>query len=121
MKSYKEQIGDGKFPNKYWVFHYDQKFKIVKLEDGSNSIELIKEAKEIKNSLLGEFKTYKEALQCVDNEAFLPNVIIEDRLIGQVFEQRCIVCQECGKEDWENYEDVKFSKDIIEKAGKVFE
>ena len=115
------QIGDGKFPNKYWVFQYDQKYKRIKNEEGSISIEIIKEDNETKNSLLGEFKTYKEALSCVDNKAYLPNVIIEDRLSGQVFEQRCIVCQECNKEDWESYNDIKYSQKRIEEKGYIFE
>ena len=67
-----------------------------------------------------KFKTYKEALICVDTKAYLPNVVIEDRLTGQVFEQMCIVCQECGKETWETFVDIKFSKKKIEENRKVF-
>ena len=117
--NYKTHIGDGKLPNKYWVFQYDQKYKRVK-EDGFVTLELIQEDNETKDSLLGEFNTYQEALQCVDNKAYLPNVVIEDRLSGQVFELMCIVCQDCGKEDWETNEDIKFSKKMIEEKGKVF-
>lgn len=116
----KTHIGDGKLPNHYWVFQYDQKFKRVKGEDGSISIDLIKEDNATKNSLLGEFKTWKEALECVDNKAYLPNVIIEDRLSGQVFEQLCIQCQECGKEEYESHTDIKYSKKIIEEKGQIF-
>ena len=112
MKKYQEQIGDGKLPNKYWVFQYDQKYQNVK-RNNFTSLEIIKEDTETKNSLLGEFKTYQEALNCVDNKAYLPNVIIEDRISGQVFEQMCIVCPCCGKEDWETYNDIKFTKERL--------
>jgi len=120
MEKYQKMIGDGKLPNKYFVFHYDQKYQ-VKKEDGESFLEAIKEDKTTKDSFLGEFNTYKEALNCVDNKAFLPNVIIEDRISGQVFEQFCIVCPCCGKEDWETNEDYEFTKKLIEEAGKKFE
>ena len=113
MKNYQNQIGDGKLPNKYWVFQYDQKFQRVK-EDDFTSIEPIKnEVIETKDSLLGEFKTYQEALNCVDNKAYLSNVVIEDRISGVIFEQMCIVCPCCGKEDWDTINDVKFTKDKL--------
>ena len=115
----KTHIGDGKFPNKYWVFQYDQKFKRVKNGEYIE-LEIIKEDNETKVSLLGEFKTYKEALYCVDNKAYLPNVVIEDRLSGQVFEQICIKCQECGKQEYETYQDIKFSQKKIEEKGFDF-
>jgi len=51
----------------------------------------------------------------------LPNVIIEDRLSGQVFEQLCIVCSECGKEEWETYTDIGYTKKRMEELGKTFE
>ena len=52
----KEQIGDGKLPNKYWVFQYDQKYQPVK-ENGFTSLELIENEDYVaQNSLLGEFK-----------------------------------------------------------------
>lgn len=104
--NYREQIGDGKLPNKYWVFHYDQKYKIV---DNGEYIErvLIKEGTETKDSLVGEYKTWQEALSAVDNKAYLPNVFIEDRLSGQVFES---YCQCCGKEDWETNNDISYTQ-----------
>jgi hypothetical protein len=113
MKTYQKQIGDGKLPNKYWVFQYEQKYKRVKLEDNSISIELIAEDNSKQEHLLGEFKTFQEALSCVDNKAYLPNVKIEDRLSGQVFEQLCIECQECGKEEYETHNDIKYTKERL--------
>jgi len=109
MKNYQKQIGDGKLPNKYWVFQYDQKYKRVK--DGDIiTLEVISEDKETKNNLIGEYRTWQEALNAVYNKAYLPNVIIEDRISGQVYEQLCIVCQECGKEEYEQMIGIDFTK-----------
>jgi transcriptional regulator of NAD metabolism len=116
MKRYQLQIGDGKLPNKYWVFQHDQKYKRVK-EDGHIILEVIAEDTATKECLIGEYKTYEEALQAVDNKAYLPNVVIEDRISGQVFEQMCIQCQECGKEEYESFNDIAFTK---EKLGESF-
>jgi len=121
MKTYQEQIGDGKLPNKYWVFQYDQKYKRTTDTDGIVSLDIIKEDTETTDSLLGELETFREALQCVDNKSYLPNVVIEDRLSGHVFEQRCIVCQECGKEEYETQNDTRYSQKVIEEAGLKFE
>ena len=118
--NYREEIGDGKTPNKYWVFQYDEKFKRVKFEDGSTSIEIREEedlGEQSSDNLIGEFKTYQEALNAIDKDAYLPHVVIEDRISGQVFEQLCIVCSECGREDWETNEDINFTK---EKLGADF-
>ena len=115
-KHYKYLIGDGKLPNKYWVFQHDEKFKRVK-KDGFVELEGIEEDKETKNSLIWEFKTYQEALKAIDEKAYLPHIVIEDRLSGQVFESLVIVCQECGHEKYEQYEDIKFTK---EKLGEDF-
>jgi len=111
---YKKHIGDGKIPNRYWVFHYDEKLINKDGELVSNS------EGETEGGLLGEFKTYKEALDCVNSKAYYPHITIEDRLSGQVFESSCIVCQCCGKEDYETFEDIKFTKKIIEDKGQVF-
>ena len=118
MKRYQKLIGDGKFPNKYWVFQYDQKYKRVKQDDGSMSIDVIAEDASKGEHLIGEYKTWKEALQAVDNKAYLPNVVIEDRLSGQVFEQLCISCQECGKEEYETHEETRYTR---KKLGNLFE
>lgn len=119
MKNYKKQIGDGKFPNKYWVFQYDVKFKRVKNEEFTEIVP-INEVFETSNSLIGECKTFQEALKLVDNKAYLPYVVIEDRLTGQVFEQQCIVCQECNKEEYNNFKDIGFTKQKMEEKGYYF-
>ena len=111
MSNYKNQIGDGKLPNKYWVFQYDQKFQRSGEDGCINPIE--NGGLETKDSLLGEFKTFKQALACVDDKAYLPNVVIEDRLSGVVFEQMVIVCPCCGKEDYETINDIRFTKETL--------
>lgn len=117
-KNYKYLIGDGKLPNKYWVFQYDQKYKRVKDNGGAVSIEIIEEDTTTEDTLIGEYKTYREALEAVDTKAYLPNVVIEDRISGQVFEQICIKCQECDKEEWETINDIRYTK---ERLGEKFE
>ena len=115
MRTYQQQIGDGKLPNKYFVFHYDQKFKNV-----NGTIEPVGECEETKNSFLGEFKTYSEAVECFDNKAYLPHVVMEDRLTGVILETMCIECPCCGKEDWETINDTKFTQETMEKKGFKF-
>jgi hypothetical protein len=114
MKKYQKLIGDGKLPNKYWVFHYDEKF--TKRGD-----ELVSDNDKAQGGLIGEYSTYKRALEAVDNKAFFPHVVIEDRLTGQVFETICIVCPCCNKEDWETMRDIQFTKNTMEKRGIKFE
>jgi len=122
MKKYKEhqlKIGDGKLPNNYWLFHYDEKFKITK-ENGFNEVVPLDD-KEHDGGLIGKYKTYKLARQAADWKAYYPHVFIEDRLSGQVFETICIVCQECGKEEWESREDIKYTQKAMEEKGVKFE
>jgi hypothetical protein len=118
--SAENHIGDGKMPNYYWVFQYDQKYKRTKKNDGSTSIDIIKEDSGRDDNFLGQFASYQEALNCVNKKAYLPNITIEDRLTGQVFESICIACQECGQEEYETHEDIKYTKERIEAAGGTF-
>jgi hypothetical protein len=113
---YQDMIGDGKFPNKYWVFHYDEKF--TRKDDELLPLNDIGE--KTKDNLLGEFKTYQEALRCVDDKAYYPHVVIEDRLSGQVFERLCVVCSCCGKEDWETWDDIHFTEKTMREMGVEF-
>ena len=121
MRNYKNLIGDGKLPNLYWVFHYDGKMRKVKNSDGSIRIEEIQENQKIDGECLGEFKTYKEAIQCINEKAYYPHAFIEDRLSGQVFESCCIVCECCGHETFEYFEDTRYTKKILEESGLRFE
>lgn len=114
MKNYQTIIGDGQLPNKYFVFQYDEKFRV-----GDDGLVPIKEAAETEDSFLGEFKTYKEAVYCF-NDAYLPRVVIEDRLTGVILETICIKCPCCGKEDYETFEDTRFTKEKLAENGIEF-
>jgi hypothetical protein len=114
-EDYKNLIGDGKLPNKYWVFHYDEKF--IRKDDEMVSTN---DTEETKDSLLGEFRTYIDAIICVNEKAYLSHVVIEDRLTGVVFEQMVIVCPCCGKEDYETMDDIRYTRETMEKKGLVF-
>jgi len=120
-KSYQKTIGDGKLPNFYWVFHYDEKMKRIKNEDGSISIEPIEAGENATGGCLGRFKTYREARTCVDRDAFYSHIFIEDRLSGQVFESYCVVCECCGHVEWESFEDTTYTKEELEAKGLKFE
>jgi hypothetical protein len=103
--NYKNLIGDGKTPNIYWVFQYDEK---ATSKNGDIDFPL----KKANGGLIGTFKTYRKALDCA-NEAYLPHVIIEDRISGVVFETYCIVCSCCGYEKWESIDDIGFTKKTL--------
>jgi hypothetical protein len=115
--NYKNHIGDGKLPNRYWVFQYDE--EVILNEDGewfsNNDTELQKD------SFLGEFKTYKDALKCVDTVATYPHRVIEDRVSGQIFESIVIVCPCCGKKEYKESHETKYTKEFMEKNGVEFE
>ena len=118
---YQNMIGDGKFPNKYFVFHYDEKLKRNNVPNPEREFddEIITGDYTGKN-YLGCFKTYQEALTCVNRDAFLPHVVIEDRLSGHIFEQIVYVCPCCGKEDYETFEDIKYTREKMIKDGYEF-
>ncbi|MFA6006046.1 MAG: hypothetical protein WC775_06230 [Patescibacteria group bacterium] len=127
MKQLKAEkyIGDGKYPNFYWVFQYDEKMRRVKHTDDDGKtwteFEVIENNETRTDSFLGQFETYREALACVDSKAYLPHVVIEDRLSGQVFESYCISCTECGHEEYGSNNDIGYTQKKMERDGKVFE
>jgi len=108
----REHIGDGKLPNEYYVFQYDTKHKETINEDGICCADPIDE--NAAGKIIGRYKTYKAAKDAIYREAYLPHVIIEDRLSGMIFESMIIVCQCCGHEDYRDYEDLSFTKEKIE-------
>jgi hypothetical protein len=109
MKKYQERIGDGKTPNIYYVFHYDE--KMTKNSEGE--LEFRDTDDKVDGGYLGQFKSYQKALECVDNKAYLPHVVIEDRISGVVFESYCVVCGCCGNETWETQNDIGFTKKTL--------
>jgi hypothetical protein len=111
MNDYKNLIGDGKTPNIYYVFQFDE--IAARDKDGIKFPD-----KEAEGGLIGEFKTYKKALECVDNKAYLPHVFIEDRLSGMIFEQYQVDCKCCGHSEYETNDDSKFTRETL---GNLFE
>lgn len=114
---YKKHIGDGKLPNRYWVFHYDEKFVRICDSDYESTDNLLRTTK---NSLLGEFKRWSDALYCADYKAFYPHVVIEDRITGMVYEKMVIVCPCCGNLTYETIEDIEYTRKFIEDKGLTF-
>ena len=113
-----KHIGDGKHPNHYWVFHYNEKFYY---DEGDLTVTTDSDSEEKKDSLLGDYKTYREAMNCRNTMAFYPHVVIEDRLSGMIYEDTVIVCRCCGHERYESNEDISFTKKKMEEAGYIFE
>ena len=101
----KKHIGDGKLSNCYWVFHYDEKF--IEKEDNRES-----NNKNPEGGLLGEFKTWREALECINTKAYLPHITIEDGITGIVYESYYVICPCCEHEEFSEIEDIKFTKDF---------
>lgn len=116
MKDYKNLIGDGKTPNIYFVFHYDE--IATRVTDSDGNIDLEYPDTEVDGGLIGQFKTYQEALQCVDDKAYLPHVIIEDRLTGVVFEQCQVRCNCCGHIEYETIDNIGFTRDQLGESFK---
>ena len=115
-RDYKKIIGDGKLPNKYFLFHYDEKFK--RADDNLELHVPVNETK-VKETLLGVFDSFNEALHGVYNLAYLPHVVIEDRLSGQVWESYVVVCPCCGKEDYETIDDHHWSEEREEELSRI--
>ena len=112
---YQNVIGDGKLPNKYFVFHYDEKFY-----NNDGEMETIEPRETSNDGLVGEYDTYAAALNAVEYKAFLPHVVIEDRLSGVIYEQYVEVCRCCGKEEYITIDDHKYTQETMEKKGLVF-
>jgi hypothetical protein len=114
--NYKRIIADGKSPNIFFAFQYDEKFYT---RYGKNEQKVKNNAPQ-KGGLIGKYKTYKAAKIAIENMASLSHVFIEDRITGMVYEQYIEVCKCCGNEILTTIEDYEFSKEITEKSGKVF-
>jgi hypothetical protein len=120
----RKNIGDSKLPNRYWVSESNNYYLRTKEKDGSIYLKPIEEEnpnfKHEGKTYPKIFKTYKEALTFLDTLSG-DNRIIEDRLSGQVFEAMKIICPCCGKEEWESFSDIKYTKERMEKLGIKFE
>ena len=114
--NHKNHIADGKLPNRYWVFHYDEQFIIKDSETGG---EFILNSEE--GGIIGEFKTFKDALRCVNTLAIYPHRFIEDRITGKVFESIVKVCLCCGKTESKDFYYTAYTEEFMEKKGLKFE
>lgn len=108
----REQIGDGKRPNKFWLsvssdysyFHID--------EDGVAYIDYIGdiipewEENYSEGKLVSMYKTLDEAIDCADDdfyigmkyEGFIINrITIEDRMVGTIWERELIFDPKTGR------------------------
>ena len=122
-EEYQKTIGDGKLPNLYFVFHYDQKFYRPDNTDMEvDELEPVNEkVAERDDNFLGYYPTFKEACKCIDDKSYLPHKIIEDRLTGVIYEGFFIVCPCCGKEEWEQRTDTGYTANRLKKLGIEFE
>ncbi|MFA7709923.1 MAG: hypothetical protein WCY30_02325 [Candidatus Neomarinimicrobiota bacterium] len=118
-EDYRLLIGDGGFPNLYFVFQYDNKYKRCK--DGTMNLINPNKKRDKKDEYLGRSTTYSGAIKLVNDKAFLPNIVIEDRLSGMIFESYYVVCSECGNETSVQEEDIAYTKKTMEEAGYKFE
>ncbi len=134
--SYRNKIGDGKSPNMYWV-SWGNDFYICKNGQCDWASDTQKFKSTGKTNPKG-FKTFKEALQYIDNNVFISdvpktdtinNITIEDRHSGQVWEQTIHAYQKKTegimsgtgwKFEIETHQDTGFTKDEMEKRGEEF-
>jgi len=97
-------IGDGKIPNKYIVCQSNDVYECV-----DNCLEW-KENKNPESETVGIYDTYIEALEAIEDECYMSNRTIEDRLSGELFSSYEIVCPTCGNTKYETREDIGFTE-----------
>jgi hypothetical protein len=131
-KTYKDLIGDGQTPNRYWVslsndYSYYQKPGKYSCIDWIG--EIIKDFKSKGKTIAKPFKTYRGAkdfcdrLVLGDNNGFnfiVNRINIEDRLTGQLYERTRILNPEKAEIDDDETEDTSFTKDRLKKLDMVF-
>lgn len=129
-KTYRDKIGDGKFPNQYWV-SYSNDYEY--LHDG-NCVgwigDLIPTFKSKGKTIAKPFKTYAAAKRFCDYEfslgteyagVIVNRINIEDRLSGELYEKtRCLLPDSAEFMD-EDREDTGFTEEKMAKNGYKFE
>lgn len=128
-------IGDGKFPNKYWVSASND-FMICK----KGVCDWASETKnfEVKSKTFAKFDTFNEAVDYLYEEFYFPddiddaewrNVFIEDRLSGQIYERSYYVYPFSKKGilkhngyniEIESHKDTEFTEEQMRKRGLEF-
>lgn len=116
-----QQIGDGKFPNKYWV-SWNNDYYILQDHTLDWASEI--EGFEVKGGISKPFKTYREAMNFFEDlDLIFPKVtakFIEDRLTGELTSEVMTKKVKITFEP-EIYEDLSFTKDKMEERGETFE
>ena len=120
-----KQIGDNRLPNRYWVsISNDYYYLNEDYWEWIDTLSLFKSD----GKTIARFNTFKEAMGLVGDLPFgekyediqINHISIEDRISGQVYEKTnnfdplscSIHTTEC--------DDTQFTKDTMEKRGKVF-
>ena len=128
--SYKNKIGDGKFPNQYWV-SVSNDYLYIHDDNMLDWIgDLIPTFKSKGKTIVKAFKTYAAAkrycdyeftLGCLCDFGFVVNRInIEDRLTGELYENTRIFNPDIVEiNDWE-HEETDFSKSTMQDNGFKF-
>jgi hypothetical protein len=131
MKNYKEIIGDGKLPNKYFVSISNDYMYLHDVNMLDWIGDLIPSFKSKSKTFETPFMTYERAKQFADSFALgekaggtdfhVNRVNIEDRLSGELYERTILFNPETGtSEDWQ-YKDVKYTANKMDEQGKKFE
>jgi len=129
--NYKQQIGDGNLPNKYWVrVSNDYSYKT------GNEInwigDLIPTFKSKGFTIAKPFKTYQGAKAYCDSLVLgakishngkmyiVGRINIEDRLTGELYEYTTLFNPETGQSEDLEYEDYNFTQRAMENRGVKF-
>lgn len=128
---YKNIIGDGKLPNKYFLFvSNDYSYIHDKGEDGIvvDWIGDLIKGFESKGDFIGMFDSYKEAKEKAE-EFYLGmhyggytinRITIEDRLSGELFECTKVFSPMDGDMSEDLREDTSFTEETMEEKGLIF-
>lgn len=131
-KTYKDLIGDGKLPNRYWV-SLSNDYSYVRTEKGANYIDwignIIPSFKSKGKTIAKPFKTFRGALDFCnrlilgENNGFnfvVNRINIEDRLSGQVYEKTFIFNPETAKIREDENNDSQYTQKAMAKKGVEF-
>ena len=111
-----EMVGDGNFPNMYWVT-VDNIYYVIDEEDEHRMVSIteIDPDFEYEGDTIAVFDTYKDAVEFAENR-FEDRKEIEDRLSGVIYESYKYEYPTV-KEEWSYHEDVGFTKKKMNEAG----
>jgi hypothetical protein len=130
LKSYRDKIGDGQFPNQFWValsndyqyFHDDNMVDWIG--------DLLPSFKSKGRTIRKPFKTYKAAREfCgglvlgeVNGEKFIVNrITIEDRLSGELYQKTRTFYPDTAEIEDDETSYLKFTREKMAAHGQKFE